>query len=86
MYTIPTPYGSRTGHSEGDVALGGTTIAMSSLGNAEADGQIARPGPQGSGVGERHLQVLSIQGQVGIPHRLSWEERRREVATRTTRS
>lgn len=63
-------YWSWAHHCERYVSFRCATVAMPILVDAEADGQVARPGPEGGGVGERHIQIVAMQGQVGRPDRL----------------
>ena len=55
---------------EGDVSLCLSSEPLGRLSDAEAEGQVARPGPQDGRVREGHLQELAIVLQVGVPHRL----------------
>ena len=43
--------------------------------HTEAHRQVAAPRPQDGGVGERHLQKMTIVWEVGVPGRLRWGRR-----------
>ena len=61
---------------ERDVSLCFSSEPLGRLSDAEAEGQVAGPGPQDGRVREGHLQKLAVVLQVGVPHRLG--EQRKE--------
>ena len=58
------------GDGESEVTLGLSRETLSVFGHGERDSDVARPRPEGGGVGDRHLQQLSIVLEVGVPGRL----------------